>query len=80
MFDFDNDDMDRAVISFNFRQYDDEGRTVSTLTRTIRNDDAENLSSILEAFLFFLQGMTFTYVENVVAVHESGNETSAMEV
>lgn len=81
MFDFEDDDsIERTVITFTFHQYDDEGRSISKVTRTIRNEDAEYLPSILEAFLFFLQGMTFTYVDNVVAVHESGSESSAVEV
>lgn len=80
MFDFEDENTVRTVISFNYKQYDDEGRTISSVTRTIHNDDAEYLPSILEAFMYFLQGMTFTYVDNVVAVHESGKETSAVEV
>lgn len=79
MFDFDEDN-DRTMITFTYHQYDTEGRIISKVERVIRNEDAEYLPSILEAFMFFLQGMTFTYVDNVVAVHESGNETSAVEV
>lgn len=80
MFDFENNDFDRTVIRFSYNTYDDNGDIVARVERTIRNDDAEYLPSILEAFMYFLQGMTFTYVDNVVAVHESGKETSAVEV
>ena len=80
MFDFDNESENRTVIKFSYETYDDEGRTLASVTRTIRDEDAEYLPSILEAFMYFLQGMTFTYVENVVAVGQDGNEHSAMEV
>lgn len=80
MFDFDNHTNDHAVITFSYKLYDDEGRAVSSVTRTIRNDDAEYLPSILSAFVYFLQGMTFTYVENVVAVSDKGTEYSSEDV
>lgn len=80
MFDCDDYHPNRNEITFMFNQYDEEGRNIARVTRTIRNEDAEYLPSILEAFMYFLQSMTFTYVDNVVAVHESGKETSAVEV
>jgi|LakMenEpi03Aug12_release.lakeMendotaPanAssembly.Ray.scaffolds.fasta_scaffold4605891_1 hypothetical protein len=80
MFKFDNDDMSRTVVRFSYENFDDEGNVVASVTRTIRDEDAEYLPSILEAFMYFLQGMTFTYVDNVVATHESGAESSAVEV
>jgi hypothetical protein len=81
MFRLDDDvDGNRTVIRFSYEQFDDKGNQTSYLTRTIRNDDAEYLPSILEAFMFFLQGMTFTYVDDIVVVHESGKETSANEL
>lgn len=81
MFNFEDDDNPlRTRIRFVYEQYDDTGLPIAELTRTIRNDDAEFLPSILEAFMYFLQGMTFTYVNDVVALHESGSESSAMEL
>lgn len=80
MFNFDDNSETRTVVRFSYETFDDEGRTIASADRTIRNEDAEYLPSILEAFMFFLQSMTFTYVDNVVATHESGAESSAMEV
>ena len=76
MFD-DYDTHERTVIRFMYDHYDDEGKRISRVERVIRNDDAEFLPSILEAFQLFLQGMTFTYVENVVVTTENGNEISS---
>lgn len=80
MFDFEDDDTDRAVITFTYKQYDDEGRTIASVTRTIRNDDVDFLPNILNAFMLFLNGMTFNYVEDVVAVTNTGNEHSAQDI
>lgn len=80
MFDFEDDDTDRAVITFTYKQYDDEGRTIASVTRTIRNDDVDFLPNILNAFMLFLNGMTFNYVEDVVAVSSSGKEHSAQDI
>lgn len=77
MFNFDDDEMDRVVIRFTYNQYDDEGNTVARVERIIRNDEAEYLPSILSAFRYFLQGMTYTYIDNVVAVSEKGKEFSS---
>lgn len=80
MFDFEDDDTDRAVITFTYKQYDDEGRSIASVTRTIRNDDVDFLPNILNAFMLFLNGMTFNYVEDVVAVSSSGKEHSAQDI
>ncbi len=78
MFDIDNyETHERTVIRFMYDHYDDEGKRIARVERVIRNDDAEFLPSILEAFQYFLQGMTFTYVENVVVTTEDGNEISS---
>jgi len=77
MFDIDDDYSDRTVITFSYNQYNDEGRKIASVTRTIRDDEAEFLPNILEAFKYFLQGMTFTYVEAVAVETTEGNEITS---
>ena len=64
----------RAEITFTYISRDDDDNEITRVVRTIRNDDAEYLPTILNAFLLFLQGMTFTYVDEVKAVSEKGTE------
>lgn len=81
MFDLDEyNDKDRVLIRFDYVLRDDEGRTISTVQRAIRGEEAEYLPEILNAFRLFLQGMTFTYIDNVIATSEAGIEHSADDI
>lgn len=78
MFDLDDiNDGYRTVIRFTYDQYDDEGNPIARVERVLRDDQAEFLPSILNCFLLFLQGMTYTYVDDVVAFSDKGTEYSA---
>lgn len=74
MFDEDLFSVPRAEITFTYVSREDNGDVIARLERTIRNDEAEYLPHILNAFLLFLQGMTFTYVDTVTATSEKGTE------
>lgn len=84
MFDYD-DEFDSAggktTISFEYRRYaGDYEQLEMDVSRYIRNEQAEFLPQILDAFKQFLVGIGFTYVEEVVAVKETGGECSSAEV
>ncbi len=49
-------------------------------TRTIEHTvNAETLPEILEDFLYFLNGCSFSYVKDLIYVTEDGSEESVME-
>lgn len=70
----------RTEVNFSYTQRDENGNVVATVERTVTDDNAEYLPTILEAFMYFLQGMTFTYIDNVIATSETGTEHSAVEI
>lgn len=63
-------------ITFSYYEYDEQGCKTHVL-RTLRGEDAEYLPTILREFAYFLQGMTFTYVNGVSAHSDSGRSHSS---
>lgn len=82
MFDFDDGISDKTytTISFDFRRYEGGQFLEAEVQHNLRNDKAEYLPHILDAFKQFLNGMGFTYVEEIVAVKGNGEETTSAEV
>ena len=78
--DFDDPDDSRITITFDYHRFDSNLRTEAKITHHVRNDKADHLPHILDAFKNFLKGAGFDYVEEVVAVKQSGGETSSAEV
>lgn len=69
-----------SKIAFEFRRYENGERLEAEVNHYLRNDKAEYLPHILDAFKQFLNGIGYTYVEEIVATHESGGESSSAEV
>lgn len=80
MFDLDDHLRSATRIGFEYRRFDDEGRIEAEVSNYLRNDQAEYLPHILDAFKQFLNGMGYTYVEEIYAVKANGEETSSAEV
>jgi acetylornithine deacetylase/succinyl-diaminopimelate desuccinylase-like protein len=77
---YDEDYRPRSYVEFTYVGYDPvTGSRSAEITRRVEGESAEYLPPLLEAFMYFLQGMTFTYVDNVVAVKSSGGEVAATE-
>lgn len=84
---FDNDifpedyEKTHVKVGFEYRRYAPNGFNIEAeVNHYLRNDQAEYLPHLLDAFKQFLNGIGFTYVEEIVATHESGKETSSAEV
>lgn len=70
------DDNAHTSISLTYRSYDDDGNQTACVERALHGDDTEYLPNILREFMFFLHGMTFTYINEVVA-HSDNSEHSS---
>jgi hypothetical protein len=55
---------------YTFTRTSDDGRTVSHTVQT------DQLDEILEQFIYFLKGCSFTYVEDLIYVKSNGKEHS----
>lgn len=73
------DDTPNTTVTFTYKQTDDNGNTTSYVERSLHNENAEGLAKILEEFTYFLHGMTYSYVESVIAQTTNGNEISSLE-
>jgi hypothetical protein len=60
-------------VTFSYTEYDEYGSS-TYITRTIRGDDSQYLPNLLQMFHYFLKGMTFSYVDTVVAYGPNGSE------
>lgn len=77
--DYDYEMKPSTRITFLFTERDKNGREITNLARTLHGDDCVYLPTILEAFVYFLQGMTFNYVEGVTAVKDGKDTCSSFE-
>lgn len=77
---WDDEDFARSPsITFTYRNYDDKGNPTVTIERSIHGDDTDFLPNLMREFLYFLNGMTFTYVNEIVAKNSDGKEISSSE-
>lgn len=76
MFEDDDDRISPNEITFSYWEYDKHGTKVQVI-RTLRGPETETLPNILREFSYFLNGLTFTYVDKIVAVKDDGRETSS---
>ena len=58
------------------REFTDLHGQTKTVEHTI---EAETLDEILQDFLYFLNGCSFSYVKDLIFVKESGEEVSVMD-
>lgn len=58
------------------REYTDLHGQTKTVEHTI---EGETLPEILEDFLYFLNGCSFSYVKDLIFVKEDGSEVSVMD-
>lgn len=68
-----------ATVGLVYRRYN-KGHLETEVTHYLRNDQTEYLPHLLDAFKQFLNGLGYTYVEEIVATHQSGGESSSAEV
>jgi hypothetical protein len=73
------EDSIKSKVTFTHAQYDENGNQTVHIERSLFDDEAEFLPTILNEFRYFLQGMTFSYVENIVAVDDEGGEVGSTE-
>ena len=58
------------------REYTDMYCQTKTVEHTV---EGETLDEIIESFLYFLNGCSFTYVKDLIFVKEDGQEVSVMD-
>lgn len=71
------DDTPDTTITFTYKSVDKNGNTTTYLERSLHDDNTETLPAILQEFVYFLNGMTYTYVDNVVAVKFDGTDVAS---
>ena len=58
------------------REFTDMYEQTTTVEHTVEGD---TLDEIMESFLYFLNGCSFTYVKDIIFVKESGEEVSVTD-
>jgi hypothetical protein len=79
--DYDDNDYDypkqnNVVLIYN--SYDEKGKRTARIERKIWGDDCEGLITLLTQMTYFLQAMTFTYVDGLVAT-KNGEDVAVSE-
>lgn len=72
-------DDNSKFVEFRYVTHDEDGETLVNIIRRVNGDDADFLPNILREFSYFLAGMTFTYVDEVVAKNRDGEEVASSE-
>lgn len=67
---------DHSFIEFRAVFKDTDGNTTSEVYRRLYDGDTEYLPNILREFHHFLYGLTFTYVDEVIAKSDKGCHSS----
>lgn len=62
-------------VTFRVDRYDNEGNVVGYTEHVFQTEGC--LQDMVDNFKDFLVGMTFTYVEQVVAIKEGGDEVAS---
>jgi uncharacterized membrane protein YecN with MAPEG domain len=70
------DDSVKNYIEYKYVTYTDDGDVLTEVRRRIFGDDTEYLPNILREFTYFLHGLTFTYIDEVVAKSENCEHSS----
>ena len=63
-------------IEFKYISHDDKGNRNAVIKRMLLGEQTEYLPNVLQAFVYFLNGMTFTYIDTIVAVGKDGEHSS----
>jgi len=58
------------------REFTDMYEQITTVEHTVEGD---TLDEIMESFLYFLNGCSFSYVKDIIFVKEDGQEISVMD-
>lgn len=73
-------------ITFSYTDYTNDGDDIFSPTahsvkikRSLHGENAEHLPRILQEFHYFLQGMTFNYIQEIEAHTTAGNSFSSLE-
>lgn len=61
-------------ITMSYEEYDDKGNITAQVKRCLIDDDTELLDYVVGEMLYFLHGMTFTYVTQLVPKGANGDE------
>jgi len=69
----------KNYVEFKCVQFNADGERTATIQRFVRGEDTEYLPNLLTEFAYFLQGMTFSYINGVVAVDRKGEDISCSE-
>jgi hypothetical protein len=78
---WDKDDFVRpSSITFTYRSYDDKGTPTAFIERSLHGENTDYLPNILREFMYFLHGLTFTYVNEVVAQSDVTEHSSNEDV
>ncbi|CAB4124483.1 hypothetical protein UFOVP63_5 [uncultured Caudovirales phage] len=85
MYSYDDDDYDyegkpTTRVTFIYTERDKNGRETINVSRTVHGEDTEYLPNLLEAFTYFLHGMTFTYVDGVAVLKDGEINKSSFDV
>lgn len=74
---WDEDKDIESVVTFSYCTYDSDGNQTANIERSLYNHEAESLNDVLQAFYYFLIGMTFTYVDGVAAYDKAKNDVAS---
>jgi len=72
----DEDYNHKPRVTFIFEDFDDEGNPTSRIERRLIGNDTEYLPNLLREFHYFLMGMTYTYVDEIIAKKDFGDVSS----
>jgi hypothetical protein len=67
----------KSYVEFRYVSRNERGEEDAKIIRKLHGEDCEYLPKLLEAFHYFLMGMTFTYVDGVVAVNQKGDDCAS---
>ena len=73
-YDYDYPKKNNVVLIYN--AYDPKGNRTCRIERKIWGDDCEGLPTLLTEITYFLQGMTFTYVDGLAAIKSNGEDVA----
>lgn len=73
------DDSNKNYVEFRYCTYDEDGEPLVSISRRVVGDDTDFLPNVLREFSYFLHGMTFTYVNEVIAKSGKGEEIASSD-
>jgi hypothetical protein len=66
----------RTILTFSYKSYNEGGELTSHIERSLHDDKNEFLPDVLQEFLYFLNGLTYTYID-VISCQKFGGEKVA---